>query len=106
MLLAGMVPVGACVKKTVASKPLTLIVTDTTQALLPEVEVRVGKAVYRTSWDGRVVLPPDVLTVARTAKISREGYKTVKMRLAPDSATVIVPLVAVPLPRRKTQSIS
>lgn len=101
MLLAGMMPVGACVKKTVASKPLTLIVTDTTQALLPEVEVRVGKAVYRTSWDGRVVLPPDVLTVARTAKISREGYKTVKMRLAPDSATVIVPLVAVPSATKK-----
>ena len=44
------------------NQPLTVIVMDTTQALLANAEVKVQKDVYTTSFDGRVVLKPEQVT--------------------------------------------
>ncbi|MBR7154157.1 MAG: hypothetical protein IKD12_02470, partial [Paludibacteraceae bacterium] len=55
----------ACVKKqapvTHNPSPVTLIVMDTTQALLYDAQVKVGKTTYKTSFDGRIVLQPEQL---------------------------------------------
>ena len=64
----------ACMKKSPASTELTVIVMDTTQALLPEAQVKIGKQVYKTSFDGRVVLKPEQVT-SNVLTISCEGYK-------------------------------
>ena len=42
-------------------QPLTVIVMDSTQALLDEAEVKIGNIVLRTSFDGRVVIEPKQL---------------------------------------------
>ena len=64
----------ACMKKSPASTGLTVIVMDTTQALLPEAQVKIGKQVYQTSFDGCVVLKPEQVT-SNVLSISCEGYK-------------------------------
>lgn len=94
----------ACVKKqTPVSEhrsPLTILVMDTTQALLAEAEVKVGKATYKTSYDGRVVLEPDQLGDAKAFTVSCEGYQAQKVAVA-DVRTCIVRLV--PKPRKTTK---
>jgi len=83
----------ACVKKQAQAeqtKPLTVIVTDTTQALLANVELRAGKQVFRTSYDGRVVLQPEQLKGIRKIDISCAGYASQKLELSDSHAPVIV----------------
>ena len=58
----------------VADQPLTVIVMDTTQALLANAKVKVQKNVYTTSFDGRVVLQPEQVT-STTFLVSCKGYK-------------------------------
>lgn len=53
----------------------TILVMDTTQALLPEAEIRFGKSVLRTSWDGRAVVKSESLANAKTLSVSCEGYE-------------------------------
>ena len=75
---------GACMKKgdglrvtgdgLRGNQPLTVIVMDTTQALLANAEVKMQKDVYTTSFDGRVVLKPEQVT-STTFLVSCEGYK-------------------------------
>ena len=76
----------ACMKKsnqpsTISLQPLTVIVMDTTQALLDGVEVRVGKTVFKTSYDGRVILKPESLKGVKKLVISREGFESAKFTL-------------------------
>ena len=71
----------ACMKKsnqpsTISLQPVTVIVMDTTQALLDGVEVRVGKTVFKTSYDGRVILKPEALKGVKKLVISREGFQS------------------------------
>ena len=75
----------ACMKKSrqlseISLQPLTVIVTDTTQALLNGVEVKAGKAVFKTSWDGRVVLQPEQLRGVKKLSLSCKGYKELKIK--------------------------
>lgn len=58
-----------------AKGELTILVMDTTQALLPEAEIRFGKSVLRTSWDGRAVVKSESLANAKTLSVSCEGYE-------------------------------
>ena len=58
-----------------AKGELTILVMDTTQALLPEAEIRFGKSVLRTSWDGRAVVKSESLANAKTISVSCEGYE-------------------------------
>ena len=54
----------------------TILVMDTTQALLPEAEIRFGKSILRTSWDGRAVVKSESLTNAKTLSVTCEGYES------------------------------
>ena len=69
LVLVGAGAVFACVKKSnqksvvssqksavSSQKELTILVMDSTQALIRGAEVRVGDRVVRSSWDGRLVL--------------------------------------------------
>ena len=76
----------ACMKKsmqpsTFSTQPLTVIVMDTTQALLPDAQVKVGKSVYTTSFDGRVVLQPEQWNGVRKLSVSCEGYEARKVQV-------------------------
>ena len=65
----------ACMKKSAPlANDVVVLVMDTTQALLPEAQVKIGKQVYKTSFDGRVVLKPEQVT-SNVLTISCEGYK-------------------------------
>ena len=95
---------GACMKKgdglrvtgygLRGNQPLTVIVMDTTQALLANAEVKVQKDVYTTSFDGRVVLKPEQVT-SSTFLVSCEGYKPAHAILR-DEAVLIVRLLPDP----------
>ena len=86
----------ACVKKapSVAS-PLTVIVMDTTQALLADAHIQVGKTVYRTSWDGRVVFKPEQLAGVSKMLISCENHESQKLTLS-DALPSVVTVSLIP----------
>ena len=84
---------GACVKKSHQSsefrnQPLTVIVMDTTQALLANAQVKVQKDVYTTSFDGRVVLKPEQVT-STTFLVSCEGYKPAHAIVKSDAVLIV-----------------
>ena len=87
---------GACMKKgrglavsgLAADQPLTVIVMDTTQALLANAEVKMQKDVYTTSFDGRVVLKPEQVT-STTFLVSCEGYKPAHAILKDDPVLIV-----------------
>lgn len=54
--------------------PVTVIVMDSTNALLDGVQVRICKKVFQTSYDGRVVIKPSELKGAKSLTASRDGY--------------------------------
>jgi len=75
----------ACAKKSTPVEnrtPLTVIVMDTTQALLPDACVAVGKSEWNTSFDGRVVLKPEQWSSARQITVSCRGYEKVQIKTA------------------------
>ena len=87
--------VNACMKKSVQpsalrNQPLTIIVMDTTQALLNGAQVKIGKKTYTTSFDGRIVLKPEQVT-GNALSISCEGYESKKQELE-DSPLAIITL--------------
>ena len=100
---------GACMKKSDGlrvtgdglrgNQPLTVIVMDTTQALLANAEVKVQKDVYTTSFDGRVVLKPEQVT-STTFLVSCEGYKPAHA-IVKDESVLIVRLLPDPKARPK-----
>ena len=87
----------ACVKKntpiTHNPSPLTIIVMDTTQALLPNVEVLCGKTTLKTSFDGRVVLKPELMEEVKNIEISARGFASKKVSLSECTSPLIVALV-------------
>jgi hypothetical protein len=66
-------------KKSPVTSELTIIVMDTTQALLPEAKVKIGQEVFLTSFDGRVVLQPEQIK-SNTVVASCKGYKNAKIK--------------------------
>ena len=100
LVLVALLSVGAvqaCIKKAPVEKrsPLTVIVMDTTQALLPEVQVKFGKTTLTTSFDGRVILKPEQLQGVKSLAFSCEGYKEQKVAV-PDQGLLIVQLTPKP----------
>ena len=69
----------ACVKKSVPSvvgdQPLTVIVMDTTQALLNEVAVVAGTDTFYTALDGRVVFKPEQLAGIDSLRLMKPYFK-------------------------------
>lgn len=100
LALTGMAVTLACVKKSegqpaaaVQNAELTVIVMDTTQALLPDVEVQCGKAVLKTSFDGRVVLKLEHLEGVKKLEISAQGYVSQNVSLADVASPLLVSLI-------------
>lgn len=92
VVLIGISSISACVKKTVAAQPanpLMIIVMDTTQALLDGAQVKIGKTVLKTSFDGRVVLKPEQIGGAKSCVVSCEGYKEETIALSDVRALVV-----------------
>ncbi len=92
----------ACMKKTpltVNHSPLTVIVMDTTQALVPFAQVQIGKKTYTTSYDGRVVLKPEQIE-GKSLSVTCTGYESKKQTLD-DSALMIITLT--PKPRKASK---
>lgn len=95
IVLAAMVSFGsaeACLNKAkvessqakalaLGQEETTILVMDTTQALLPEAEIRFGKSVLRTSWDGRAVVKSESLANAKTLSVTCEGYESKSERV-------------------------
>jgi len=91
----------ACVKKAPSfTSPLTILVMDTTQALLSDAQIQVGKTVYRTSWDGRVVLTPEQLKGVSKMLVSCDGHEQQKIVLS-DALTPVLNVQLIPVKRTK-----
>ena len=71
------------------SRGLSIIVMDTTQALIDGAQVKVGKKTYTTSWDGRVVLKPEQVNGAKSIAVSCEGYKDKTVALSGSSVEIV-----------------
>ena len=80
----------ACVKSKapVYTSPVTVIVMDTTQALLQGAQVKVGKSAFATSFDGRVVFQPEQINGVKALAISCEGYKEQQLKM--DGSSVVI----------------
>ncbi len=101
VVLLSVVPGQACIKKAPSlTSPLTIIVMDTTQALLANAEIRVGKTVYRTSWDGRVRLEPDQLKGVSKLLISCDNHDSKKLVLS-DAISPVSEVRLVPKKQKK-----
>ena len=83
----------ACMKKQSAvSRPqaeLTVIVMDTTQTLIDGAEVKIGKTTLKTSFDGRVIIAPEMIGKAKNITISHEAFETKKVALNGDALAII-----------------
>ena len=75
-----------------AVQATTVIVMDTTQALLPGAEVKAGRHVLRTSFDGKAEVTPEMLPWYKRVSVSCEGYKKQRVRIQGTEDVVIVRL--------------
>ncbi len=82
----------ACIKSNVPvfTSPVTVIVMDTTQALLQGAQLKIGKQTFATSFDGRVVLEPEQINGVKSFSVSCEGFKDQKVKV--DNNVMIVRL--------------
>ncbi len=82
-------PISACKKKAaVVTSDLTIIVMDTTQALLPDVRVKAGNQVFVTSFDGRVVLKKEQVGKG-SFTVSCDGYKEKTVSATTDDVLIV-----------------
>ena len=102
--LSLVLTVSACIKKAPQSElpttPITLIVMDTTQALLFEAQVQVGKKTLTTSYDGRIILTPDLFDKSAAITVSCPGFKSQKIQVT-EASPLLVSLVSDGSSRRK-----
>lgn len=59
-----------------AANAMTVIVMDSTQALLNDVEVIAGTDTFRTSYDGRIVFKPEQLAGIDSLRLMKPYFKT------------------------------
>ena len=95
--MLGFVTALACIKKKPSSvsvtqpkDALTILVMDTTKALLDGAKVKIGKEVFTTSFDGRVLLKPEQYKGQKSFSVSCEGYHDAKANI--DGNLLIVAL--------------
>lgn len=91
----------ACIKSKapVFTSPVTVIVMDTTQALLQGAQLKIGKQTFATSFDGRVVLQPEQINGIQSFTVSCEGFKDQKVKV--DTPLMIVRLEDKPVKNGK-----
>lgn len=86
--MLGFVTALASIKKKPSSVALTrpedavtILVMDTTKALLDGAKVKIGKEVFTTSFDGRVLLKPAQYKGQKSVAVSCEGYHDAKVAI-------------------------
>lgn len=81
----------ACIKSNapVFTSPVTVIVMDTTQALLQGAQLKIGKQSFATSFDGRVVLQPEQVNGVKSFTVSCVGYKDQKVQIDGTSPVLV-----------------
>ena len=72
---------------------VTVMVMDTTQALLPNAEVKAGRTVLHTSFDGKVELNEDQIPWTKRISVSCEGYKKQRVKVNHSNELIIIQLV-------------
>jgi hypothetical protein len=81
--LMGFSAAHGCMKKNsvvnLQNSELTVIVMDTTQSLLNGAEVKIGKTVWTTSFDGRVVIKPEQIGKAKSLTVSHSSFESRKV---------------------------
>ena len=103
LVLVGAGAVLACVKKSSqksavsnqksavsSQKELTILVMDSTQALIRGAEVRVGDRVVRSSWDGRLVLQRAWLEDVQRLDIACDGFDTQPMMVPAEEVSFLI----------------
>ena len=93
--LIGIGSAQACLKKSeVSSLPadedLVVFVMDTMQRLLPDAEIKIGKTVLRTSWDGRVILTPEQWNTAPKMTVQCNGFEALTIKNSAFSNPLII----------------
>ena len=100
IVLAAVLGIGAvlaCVKKKsqipspVTNDPsaLTVIIMDTTQALLPGAELTIGKTVLRSSFDGKIELTAEQVASNKTIEVVCNGFHSKKIALVGESPLLV-----------------
>lgn len=91
--LMGVSAANACIKKVpeaVSSSDLTILVMDSTQALLDGVKVKSGKQVFTTSFDGRVVFKAGEWSEGDKISLSCEGFENASLQLKMSKEPLVV----------------
>ncbi len=73
-----------------SQKELTILVMDSTQALIRGAEVRVGDRVVRSSWDGRLVLKREWLEDVQRLDIACDGFDTQPMMVPAEEVSFLI----------------
>lgn len=111
VILAGLLCVGTAqgCKKTATTtlsdaQETVILVMDTTQALLEGAQIKIGKDVFRTSWDGRIVLKQGIPNGTKSLQVTCDGYKplTEKWDTLKKHRELII-LTLVPKPRSEKE---
>ena len=111
VILAGLLCVGTAqgCKKTATTtlsdaQETVILVMDTTQALLEGAQIKIGKDVFRTSWDGRIVLKQGIPNGTKSLQVTCDGYKplTEKWDTQKKHRELII-LTLVPKPRSEKE---
>lgn len=98
----------ACPRKNIptalqATDTITIFIMDSTNALIEGAELKIGKTVFRTSWDGRLVCPSKILLGTDKLTISCENYESRTVKLDEVFATnTNIPVIT--LTRKKKTS--
>lgn len=84
---------------------ITLFIMDTTQALLPEAKLQIGKKSFTSSYDGRIVVSAQDLLSVKSAPISCEGYDSKSIE-PQDLSSAMIDVVMTPQKRPKEHGAS
>ena len=111
VILAGLLCVGTAqgCKKTATTtlsdaQETVILVMDTTQALLEGAQIKIGKDVFRTSWDGRIVLKQGIPNGTKSLQVTCDGYKPLTEKLATQKKhRELIILTLVPKPRSEKE---
>lgn len=73
-----------------AANAMTVIVMDSTQALLNDVEVIAGTDTFRTSYDGRIVFKPEQLAGIDSLAFSKKFFESTKIAVDGKAFSIVV----------------
>ncbi len=111
VILAGLLCVGTAqgCKKTATTtlsdaQETVILVMDTTQALLEGAQIKIGKDVFRTSWDGRIILKQGIPNGTKSLQVTCDGYKPLTEKWATQKKhRELIILTLVPKPRSEKE---